>query len=74
MGEFSAAAAAVAFAPAPEAAPVRDLISHLAPPEGWDSTQRFRFVPPTCLVNCNTEWDAGIESVVYLQSFIEEDE
>jgi hypothetical protein len=73
MGDFSAAATAAAFAPAPGLTSEYDLLSRLAPPEGCDTTQRFRFVPPTCLVNCNTEWDSGIDCVVYLQSFIEEE-
>ncbi len=74
MGEFSAAGTAVAFAPVSGPALQWDTISHFAPPEGLDFTRRFRFVPLSCLVNCSTEWDAGIDSVVYLQSFIEEEE
>ena len=73
MGEYSATATALAYSQSWSLAPQADPIAHLAPPEGGHAIGRFQFVPFSCLVKCNVEWDAGIERLVYLQSFIEEE-
>lgn len=73
MGDFGAATQ-MAYSPSSRPMPDGDLIAHLVP-EAWETVVRLRFVPLSYLKTaCDIQLDRGVERLLYLQSFIDEDE
>jgi hypothetical protein len=71
---YTSAATAMAYSPSARMDPDVDPISHLVPRDSWETVIRFRFLPLSYLTNCNVEWDPGIDRLLYVQSFIDEEE
>jgi hypothetical protein len=71
---MTSAATRVAYSPSSRTESDGDLISHLVPAEAWDTVIRFRFVPFSYLTNCKVEWDPGIDRLLYVLSFLDEEE
>jgi len=73
MADFGAAVK-MAYAPSSRPVPDVDPIAHL-PREAWEPVVRLRFVPLSYFVSTgNLDVDRGIERLLYVQSFIEEDD
>jgi hypothetical protein len=51
----------------------RDLIAHLGPPEIWQTSGRFRFVPSSYLTVCDLDSDTGAAHLLYLRSLISDE-
>ena len=53
------------------------LESRLTPPgkasENWHTIHQFRFLPESYLASLGAEWDPGLDQLVYLRLFIEEE-
>jgi hypothetical protein len=64
---------AMAFSPDLTHGQERDLIAHLGPPETWQTTGRFRFVPPSYLAACDLDSDSGAAHLLYLRSLISDE-
>ena len=71
---YTSAATAIAYSPSSRTDPEGDPISHLVPRDAWETVIRFRFLPLSYLTSCNVEWDPGIDRLLYVQSFIDEEE
>jgi hypothetical protein len=39
----------------------------------WQAVQQFRFLPESYLAAVGAEWDPGLEKLVYLRMFVEEE-
>jgi hypothetical protein len=70
---YSSAATAVAYSPGTRTER-DDLISHLLPVDAWTTVMRLRFLPLSYLMSGKVEWDPGIDQLLYVQSFIDEEE
>jgi hypothetical protein len=41
--------------------------------ENWHTIRQFRFLPESYLASVGAEWDPGLDQLVYLRMFIEEE-